>query len=843
MHKLLTKYKFLYKVVLLLLILSITLSLRIYFNVKHPIEKRHNYPNHYLNAVSYAVGGLDYNKLKLNPNSYMLSGIDHDTHGVSKVKELDDFLNSRVNTLDIQSIGMYIKGEAQIFELLSDNSFGTFDQFVAAYTWKIFGVSWKNLFYFYSFLSTLAGFGLFLVGRQVTQSYWGGLAVLSVYACATPELYGSVWSIRDTSPVWFFSFAITFFFIYVGNYSKSILNYLSYYLLGLLTLVGIGWRSDALLFFPIITMFLIIKLSRDYTLQKSTLRSTIMYFMLFIFGSYSIMSLDSKLRAPSAPLGVMHIALYGESIRSTIGKYENNFQNQFNDYETLEQVKYYQKHNYPNEKTLELMQGKYGQYCLELYIISLKHNIYQWVKSYPKYFYTHFLLNDTTLSNSNSFQQIQNPIIHSLWKLAVYIAIVGSILLLVLGVYSCTISFFIIFSFYYSIVYWSVLPLTKHIMVMSIPISVLSGIFIFYFLARLRVYILKENVEVPINLKKRLFVSLISIFFMVLIYQLVLYLSMDYSKKKKTDFVQNIMSISKEGRDITSEIAIDYKNEFSLNLSALKPIGIMVEFSTTGDEGILIVHDQYKKWDKVSSIDYNYKITDKSKEHIFFKTCMGFNIEKKYTIKIQLPFGATIQRVKLVPLTNWNGTTYGTTFTKDYISPGAQNVELTNAIKYQYYKKNEASLLLVHLDKNDFSLNTSDRKNDSTILKNIDNNYFLWDSTSNPLLWISQNKISFKKTADAFTIIHTLFKKNDDMLAQDLYLRAEVYDENDKAIYITKLKSLKNDIIEEKDSYEMFFDISDAPKESRKLRIFFYSVSANEYTIPSDIKIFQTTYK
>lgn len=834
-------YSFIYKIFLLLLILSITLSLRIYFNLKLPVENRHNYPNHYLNAVSYAAGGLDYDKLKINTKSYMLAGIDHDTKGTSVSKVLDDFLNAKVNTLDIQSLQMYIKGEAYILELLVDNTFGAFDQYVAAFIWKIFGISWRNLFYFYSFLSTLSGLGLFLLGRKITKSYWGGLLVATVYAFSSPELYGGIWSIRDASPVWFFTFVVTFFFVFTGIYKKQWLNYLSYYALGIITLLGIGWRSDALLFFPIIMLFLIIKLYLEKKLQKNTLKNTLLYFILFIFGSYSIMTLNSKLSAPSAPLGFMHIALYADKIRSNIGSYENNFQNEFNDYQTLWQVQHYQKHNYPDENTVQMMQGNYGKYCLELYIKSLTHNIYQWVKTYPRYFYNTFLLQDVILSNTNTFRQTQNKIIQEIWKGAVYLASVGTIILLFIGAYKHTVSFFITFVFYYSIIYWSMLPLSKHIMIMSVPISVLSGIFIFYIFSIINKKIVRRKVKKMIFPKRKFLIFFSSIIVIFISYNIILYITMKYSTQIKNDLVNKIISISKEGKDITTDINPNWKNKFSIDLSQFKPIAVMVEFQTTGEKGLVTVYDQYNKWGKVIPIEYKYNVASKERNHTLFTTCMGFNIDKNYRIKIQLPPNATISRVKLIPLTNWNGTTYGTVFDKNHKSPGAESIVLSNSIKYQLYKKNKNSLFLFDLHEQDFVITAFNNKKKLDLLKKINNQSLLWQSTSNrDHLWNSQHNLNLTKVESSVAIINAVFKKNNAILNQNLFIRLQLYDNGNNMLYKTPLQKIDDIIIRERNTYEVIFDISDIPKEASKFRIYFYARELGKYVIPKDMKIFQT---
>ncbi len=543
---------FIYKLSLLIIVLFATFSLRIYLNSKLPVELRNNYPNHYLPALSYAVGGLDYDKLNINTKDYLIAGIDHDTKGKSSLKELDDFLNSKVNTLNINAIEKSITYNANIFKLLQNLTFETFGQYIAAFVWKIFGVSWSNLFYFYSFLSTLAGLSLFLVGRKITRSYWGGLFVLIAYTFSMPELYGGVWSIRNTSPAWFFAFTVTFFFVFTGVYKNKWLNYLSYYALGVFTLIGIGWRSDALLFFPIIMLFLIIGLFNKYRAKKIKFKSILIYFILFLMGSYSIISLNSKLAAPSAPLGFMHIALYADKHRSDIGQYENNFQNQFNDYQTKWKVQYYQKHRYPHAENVKLMQGQYGVYCLELYTKSLEHNIYQWVKTYPNYLLNTFILQDI-LMTTKQFPQYENKIIKLLWTIAVYLAITGALILLAIGIARYQVSFFVTFIFYYSIVYWSMLPMQKHIMIMSVPISVLSGVSLFFLLSAIFNSTFRKTIEQTLLNKKNMFVAIIVLVFILITYTIILYFSKIYSTEIKNDFISKIVLNEKDGKDVTKE--------------------------------------------------------------------------------------------------------------------------------------------------------------------------------------------------------------------------------------------------------------------------------------------------
>jgi hypothetical protein len=77
------------------------------------------------------------------------------------------------------------------------------DLHVAAWLWRLFGISWPTLFAFYALVSTIANLCVFLIARRLGGSFWAG-AIASLGFLASPlERYAATWSFRDTSPLWF----------------------------------------------------------------------------------------------------------------------------------------------------------------------------------------------------------------------------------------------------------------------------------------------------------------------------------------------------------------------------------------------------------------------------------------------------------------------------------------------------------------------------------------------------------------------------------------------------------------------------------------------------------------
>lgn len=813
---------FVNKTLLLLIVFTIGLIIRVYHVDVMALKDKHFYSSNY-EPVLYYMLGKGMNK------SDASASVNH-----AKVWQ---FLNAKVDELDISIVENVINENPNIKYFQLNQQYQTFAYYVAAYVWKIFGISWSNLFYFYSFLSMLSGLALFFVVRKITHSYWAGTLTLIIYALAVPDIVGSAWSIRDASPVWFFSFSLFFLFVLTGIYKNRWFNYLSYYLLGVVVMIGIGWRSDVLLFFPIILLYLIINFFIKYKKEQVSTPNIFIFVSLFFIGSYSILNLHEAMSSKNQPsFGFMHIAQYGEHERSKIGMFENNFQNQFSDSMTYMQVKTYQEASYPNKENVIYMKGDYGQYCLELYLIAFKHNFYQWTKSYPNYLYQKFILSDAI---SGRYISSTTGILQDSWKFFVLIGLIGGILLFIVGIYRKEIILFMVFIFYYSLIYWAILPMSKHIMIIVVPISILGGLSIYFILSLLFNPNYRKKVTALIN-KKNILIAISTPITIICLYLIILGISNYISTKSKSNFISEIEKLNNNSLDITSLIDKNI-NILDLDLSKYNQIGLLVEFEAD-KEGLASITQNFVGGSGQRGLVTNqYKIDDDSNKHFLFIVCT--KMIDSNIVNIILPSHARIKKVDLLPLDKWNGVWYTTIYNDNKISAGSKSIK--NILKYDIIPNNLKVIKQYNFNTSDFIKTAYKNKNNLDLLTELNEDSYLWQSTSSAdHLWNRLKNISVKKNNNTRNYLSIRFKKNSLMFSGDLKIRLHFYDKLNRLVFNTMAVSTEYSTHNDKDYHELLFDITGVSStEALKYRLYFNATKPGKYKVPKQFDIRQIDIK
>src|SRR5439155_912540 len=79
-----------------------------------------------------------------------------------------------------------------------------------------------------------------------------GILAALLFLALPFENQQAIRSVRDISPLWFATVAFGFFVCVAGNFTTRKWNYLTYLALGALSLLGVGWRSDAFLVSPVL---------------------------------------------------------------------------------------------------------------------------------------------------------------------------------------------------------------------------------------------------------------------------------------------------------------------------------------------------------------------------------------------------------------------------------------------------------------------------------------------------------------------------------------------------------------------------------------------------------------
>jgi hypothetical protein len=809
-------YTLVYKVLLLGLIFVAGLFIRIYYIDNTPLKNKHNYSTNY-EPVLYHMLGHGMNRSDASAS---------DNHA-----KLWKFLNAEVDSLDINIVKKVVSENPNIKYFKAGQQYQTFAYYIASYVWKIFGISWSSLFYFYAVFSMFAGLALFFVSQKMTQSYWGGIFTFVTYALAMPEIIGSTWSIRDVSPVWFLAFSLYYLFVVLNKFKNTKLNYFSYFIFGIVLTVGIGWRADVLMFTPFILVYLVINFVIQYKNKLISIYKILILLSLLLLGSYFTLKVNSLVSSKNAPpLGFMHIAHYAEHTRSKIGQYENSFQNQFCDSMTKNQVETYQQQTYPNKKVI-YMHGDYGTYALELYLKTFAYNFYRWVDVYPKYIIEDFILQDLMSGMYISDQSV----LRSIWEKVVATSLIGSIILLIIGINRKEITFLLSFIFYYSLIYWAILPMSKHIMIVSIPISLLSGLVLYFILY----FIISKSYRVKVvdSIKIKKILNAFYIFFILMfLYILLLGVSYYVSVKSKENFIKDIKKLEKNGIDITNKIDKN-SNLLYLDLSKYKQIGIMVKFKYDR-ESLLYITDEYLDTHNGQTHPYTnaYKINDSSMKHTLFTVCTQINHTN--IVFIELPNGVEISKVSLIPLKHYSGIWFTTVYEKT-ATAGSQKlyggVSTTNIpIKKTILEKYNLSI-------DDFIASSyGDKGNENLILNNENNSSSLWFSTTkDDHLWSKLRSINIVEEKGYKEFLSVVFNKEALELSEPLKVKLDFYDKNNNFVYSTMLTKIIQKIrYEPKQDKHMFtFNLIDIPKSAKIYRFYIGANKRGKYSVPNDYYI------
>lgn len=613
------------------------------------------------------------------PAVYYASGYGFSIPKNNISQDVKDFINLKSNSVDKSLLQDNIN--TNNIELISKiPSLAPFSGICAGILWKIFGISWDVLFYFNFFLGTLACFCLYLLIYKFTSSFFAASIATFAYSISALDLFASVFNMRNTSPVWFLAFTLLFLFLFTSKSNNKLQNYFSCFILGIITMLGIGWRADILLFVPFILVVLIILL-KNYKNTNKQIGSIWISIVLFIIGISSTYSVY-KIMVPYGNLSVFHIAYYAEDRRSKITNYENNFQIPMSDTMTAIHVNSYHSIKHPEEPKPIYLGEEYGKNSFILYTEELKHNIYRWVASYPEYlvYYAKHIVNG---------YWVKYKLIKVIGGIVFLITFLGIILLLILNIYRFQILVILSFIFYYSLVYWAMLPLSKHIITLSVPVYILFGLVLSF------IYKIKRNEnykkQILINLKNKQNYNFIGklLFYLGLVYLILLFTSKLYSSHIYKQYINAIDQLKQEKlyekgyKKIDNTITIE-------NIEPNELFGVIIEFELLNNTEDKLAYIQYidksiypkqLSTNNIAPNEYRYLIKKENISYTLFSTVLGLNWQnnsakkiENYTVNIILPKRSNITKLKLVPLNDWKGVSYATIYNKNSLNTGSKSL-------------------------------------------------------------------------------------------------------------------------------------------------------------------------
>lgn len=664
------------KVLIVISILIFHFVVRYGIETNYPLQKRHFYSRDYSPALALLDG-------------HGLKGISIDPT-IQEHRPINDYLNLKKSELEAEELNVFFSSAIEYRPLNVYEGGRSFELLVAAGIWKLFGVSWHSIFVFYIGLSTLACLSIFFLALQLTQSF--GCAVLGAvfFSLIPSEMAHMVWSIRDINPTWFLIFSVTFCFCAVGKYRTRWGNALSYFSLGVISLLGLGWRPDAMIIPIIVFMGLLIVLFRKKRKRMHIMGALILFFVGAGLVNYTLNKIANQ--PETSKLTVFHVSVYADSIRSNVGKYENHFQMIRDDITVKRNADRWAA----RDDIGYVESSLYGKTCLKMFLAETQYNIFNWVNFFPilwgKTVWEHVGLSYGNLHrgawNYNAFPEFVHKTGFIIEKIISLTAVYVFLGLLAAWVYtpffkeSCLL---LLFSFYYALIYWVMLPEIKHITPLALPSAIffaLCCLLIKNLCSHKGGFTLKKHFQSNWKVAVSIILLLISSYFVVREFARI------YSTSERDKYLAEIhkrAAISQSHNEIIKEpekAVISFPAK-----TLLSDKGYVLQIKNHRKEPGLIEYwelrgDPHKSIPGAISAKHTFMLPSRIEKMYFYTTCTQFSTVRQIIdprplhIVVRIPSGTEFISAKSLDLDGWHILPYTTLFYDGQKSSGAATIEL-----------------------------------------------------------------------------------------------------------------------------------------------------------------------
>ena len=460
---------------LLVALLAVHLCTRLALHRSSPLSGAHNYDRSYGVSLSL-LAGRGFHDIVLDESA-----------ASAPVQEFLDLKRSRISR---EEFAAYLASNP---DPARDPFYGRFfplasirvaDIRIAAVLWRIFGIDRGVLAAFYSLFSMATCACLFFIARRLTGSGWAGLAAAALLTISPIEGFLNTWSWRDVSPMWFTAAALAWFVCGIECWRRPAANIAAYGLLGVLAVVGIGWRIDALLLAPFLAACVVIPLIS----ARSGWRYSALALSCFAAAGLATKATIASLGADhvlTANIGY-HMAFYSDFPRSKLLGVENSFEVLFSDMQTLDYARQIDRAEHPDREPVRYLSAEYCDLCRSMLLEELNYNLFHWISGFPS-FYRQALagLDSESVMGEVGSRQIQDGAPASLRRCLrwgdqlghamPFLFLAGILATACVGRRRLPASLLALFSVYYAGIMFLVLPDQKHIGVLLVPLYVFAG--------------------------------------------------------------------------------------------------------------------------------------------------------------------------------------------------------------------------------------------------------------------------------------------------------------------------------------------------------------------------------
>jgi hypothetical protein len=559
---------------------------------------------------------------------------------------------------------------------------------LAALLWRIFGIDRRVLTTFYSLLSVATCAGLFFIARRLSGSGWAGLAASGLLTISPIEGFLNTWSWRDVSPMWFTALAFAWFTCGLQRWRRPWVNNAAYVILGVLAVVGIGWRIDCLLMAPFLGAALVVWLIS----QRSGWRQIVLAALCFSSGAIvtrAAISLAGPAQRQTPNIG-FHMAFYSDYQRSQILGIENTFQVQFSDANTLDEARQMYMAEHPHTRQLAYLSPEYCGICRRMFFEALDFNLYRWIHGAPS-FYVQALsgLEAHSMIFESGTKQIQQGLespLRQLFRIGnklerwmPMLLLFGVLATICVGRSRTVAALLALFSVYYAAVMFLVLPDQKHLGMMLVPLYVFAGIGISALLrlARRSTW----TIETLAALRHGALRFAIPTLTVGLVWVLACSWARGHSVACRAELLSEINRRAAHGTDAPDTIRGGRNFTVAIRPdSADRPAGYLLTIAAGAKPGALVCRENYfpRDWATMwgRSLLTRHDLAP-NREQSFFVSCLQgsqLNDPCPHLCTVALEGDARITRSVRVDLHDWNHPQVCTLFFAGQKSPGSPTV-------------------------------------------------------------------------------------------------------------------------------------------------------------------------
>jgi FG-GAP-like repeat len=672
------------KVSLLVGLLALHFAARWHYAQVMPLADRHNYERAYAYSLSL-LAGKGFHDLPVG--------------ATSEAAPIARFLDKQSDSVAPEEFRAFLEHptpsavEADFGEHRRWASSRILDHYLVAGLWRLFGIRWQVVFFLGAALSTLVCLLVFLIGRRLGGSFWAGLCGAALFFASPLGSFLETWSLRDSSPLWFAA-AGFWFLICVVDRSPAPKRRLALCAgLGILAMVGIGWRPDVLL----LVLYLGIGMLALLWIRGLSWRELLMSLGVYAAGAWcchaAIFALSDE-PTVDAQHG-LHMAVYADFSRANLLKIENSFQIERCDRETLFVARQWWQAHTANASPLAFMGDHYSQVCRAMFFAEMRYNAFRLVSNFPDVYWKAlkglfvpdaFETRDEDQLRDGRLPWL-SPVLENIFdpvtRRLPWLFVIGLFVATSFGPARAAAALLGGFSLVQAAALLLVLPEQKHVAGILLPLNVLGGIGLWALIRLLCPSNLRQAVKngwAP-PIKAWLCVATTT----TAVWGVGCLVSHELSVHERRQLIAAIQDAARGAPAAPETLHGD--KVFSIGLlpgSPLDATGYLLRISAGREPGTLLCrHIHFPQdwcWPRV--LETTHLLTP-SREQYFFVSCLQgsqYGDPRPYNCSVFLGGDARIESCQRVDLTHWDRLQVSTLFYDGQDSPGSPRSVQSNSV-------------------------------------------------------------------------------------------------------------------------------------------------------------------